>query len=274
MIGKINFLPITSYRLPVTTMPTFHTNGLVLRVTNHGENDKRARIYTPKHGKLEVFVKSARKIESKLSPHLEPMSLADCYIVRGRVDHLAGIERYDRFYGLRDSLEKLAAACWATELVDNLTKFDHPDSRIFSLLHNWYSFLEISPTERVPDRLRLSFLIALLEYLGYGLESGNCVKCKTSEQKDWFLAVRDGGIICGNCPYETEGAVVIDEAERQMIASMKNYEFKCFNLSSYRVFKEKTAKEIIFFLVAEHLDKPLVAEHFLSRLETMKEAIV
>lgn len=144
---------------------TFHTKGIVLQVRSSGEADRRVSLYTDKHGKLELFVKSARMLKSKLSPHLEPLTLVDCYIVRGRLDHLAGIERADRFLHLRNSLKLLGQAAWAAEIIDRLTKTDLPDKRIFNLLLDWFKGLERSPAT---EQRQLAFVVSLYNFLGFG----------------------------------------------------------------------------------------------------------
>lgn len=240
-------------------MSTFHTIGIVLSVKNSSENDRRAHVYTREHGKLELFAKSARRIESKLSPHLEPLTLADCYVVRGRIDHLAGIERVDRFSSLRESLGKLTAVAWAAELIDTLTKPDHTDSRVFNLLHRWITHVE--RTDNISERSRLAFCFALFNLLGYSPECGHCVKCKITESDDWLFNARDGGIICGDCRHNSSGLVLTDAARAACFVMRDE---PSFSVEPYRAIAEKNATLLLSSLLAEHLDRPLVAEVFLA----------
>ncbi|MDP3985356.1 MAG: DNA repair protein RecO, partial [bacterium] len=178
---------------------TFHTTAFVLRTINQGEHDRRAHLYSLDRGKLDVFIKSARKFASKLTPHVEPLTIVDCYVARGRIDHLAGVERLDRFSGVRGSLPRFAAAAWAAETVDLLTKWDHADPRIFHLLSSWCVFIDQLSTDRVSERLRLKFFLTLLSYLGYGLQWHACIKCRVSAHDYWAVQPTEGGVICGTC---------------------------------------------------------------------------
>lgn len=246
---------------------TFHTTGMVLRVSHSGENDRRAVIYTHDHGKLEVFVKSARRIQSKLSPHLEPITLVNCYIARGRVDHLAGIERHERFPGVRSSLRQLMAALWAAELVDVLTRPDHPDPRIFRLLEMWMLLVEAAGKDALPKTFRLAFVAALFRYLGHGLQCEACVQCKQNTDTAWIFVARDGGVRCTNCRVgAAPGGIPMSAATRATLATLAAADPPRFEMDAAETFTGRIADALLDALLAEYLDRPLATDLFVSRL--------
>lgn len=247
-------------------MSTFHTTGMVLRVSHSGENDRRASIYTHDHGKLEVFAKSARRIQSKLSPHLEPLTLVDCYVARGRVDHLAGIERHERFPGVRNTLEQLADALWATELVDVLTRPDHPDPRIFRLLEMWMLLIENSGPSLVPITFRLAFVATLFRYLGHGIQCDACMQCRRTVSMSWFFVARDGGVRCTDCFGNNAAGISMDDVSRHALATLVTNDPPRFEIEPTVELPEHTARTILEHLLAEHLDRTLRTDLFLSRL--------
>lgn len=250
-------------------MSTFHTTGMVLRVSPSGENDRRASIYTHDHGKLEVFAKSARRITSKLSPHLEPLTLVDCYIARGRVDHLAGIERHERFPGVRNTLRQLTNALWATELVDVLTRPDHPDPRIFRLLEMWVLLVEAMDQEVLPQTFHLVFVAALFRYLGHGLQCNACIQCKRTYDAAWLFVARDGGVRCTNCRNKTSSeGLAIDAAARGALAALAAADPPRFDTDTSATLPDRIAHVILQHLLAEHLDRPLATDLFISRLQS------
>ncbi|MBI4280927.1 DNA repair protein RecO [Candidatus Uhrbacteria bacterium] len=255
-------------------MPSFHTIGIVLRVQNQGEQDRRAHLYTREHGKLDLFVKSGRKMQSKLAPHLEPLTVAECFIVRGRRDHLVAIERQDRLGGARGNLQQLAMIAWAAELVDAFTKFDHPDQRIFHLLEFWCVFVERFGDGRLPERWRCLFLVSLLGYLGIGPECNICVRCKKSDEPAWLFSARDGGIICERCPHHPEGIFSLLETERLVLAEAPKQEQRRWSLIESRALKESTARMLIEALLAEHGDIPIRSEQFLRWFDREKFKLV
>lgn len=248
-------------------MSTFHTTGMVLRVSPSGENDRRASIYTHDHGKIEVFAKSARRIESKLSPHLEPITLVDCYVARGRVDHLAGIERHERFPGVRGSLRQLSAALWAAELVDVLTRPDHPDPRIFRLLEMWMLLVEAADENALPKTFRLAFVTALFRYLGHGLQCDVCVQCKQNTDTAWVFVARDGGVRCMSCSSATiSGGIAINTDIRETLAMFAAADPPRFEVGASEIIPGRIVDSLLDALLAEYLDRPLATDLFVSRL--------
>lgn len=249
-------------------MPTFHATGIVLRVSPTREDDRRASIYTKEHGKIEVFARSARRLQSKLSPHLEPLTLVDCFVARGRADHLAGIERQDRFTGVRQSLEQLTAAMWATELVDALTRPDHADPRIFRLLQIWITMVEAIGDERMPEQLRLAFVVTLFNYLGHGPQCTHCVKCKKGADHEWLFTARDGGIVCRACRSRAApGGLIITSAMQRALHLMTTQDLPTFDTDHFEALPTITTRLILDRLIAEHLDRPLATNIFLSSID-------
>ena len=71
-------------------MQEYVSEAIVLTKDAHGDLDARVSLFTKKFGKLRAKVKSARKITSKLSPHLEPGNL-----VRTRLVERNGLQVVD-----------------------------------------------------------------------------------------------------------------------------------------------------------------------------------
>ncbi len=73
---------------------TQHLLGVILAKENWRENDQVISFYSQESGKLEVFVRGARKINSKLAPLIsEPFALLDLVVVPGKNHtHLIGGE--------------------------------------------------------------------------------------------------------------------------------------------------------------------------------------
>lgn len=246
---------------------TFYTTGIVLRIEHRGESDRIAHVYTDTHGKLELFVKSGRRISSKLSPHLEEMTLASCYVVRGRIDHLAGIERVLRYEKLHTSLFHVGNAAWALELVDVLTRTDHPDRRIFDALVAWFSFLEKMRALVMPERIRLAFLIHFLDYLGYRPEFEKCVLCGVAESTPWFFSGHDGGLACTACREKARGGLIVcDVRAVQEIRAMCTQP-PAFDSGTNREISDQCARSLSDALLMNHVSHPLESLRFLATTE-------
>jgi len=243
---------------------TFHTTGIVLRIEHRGENDRVAHVYTDTHGKLELFVKSGRRMASKLSPHLEELTIAECYVVRGHLDHLAGIERVVRHDLLHTSLFHMGNAAWAVELVMLLTRPDHPDRRIFDALTAWFAFLEKMPSTILPERLRLAFLMPILDFLGYRPEFEKCVLCAASQSAQWFFSGNDGGLVCGACKQKARGGLIVCDARAVGALQTMGDQPVAFDHDAYRELNDPLARSLTDALLMNHLSRPLESLRFLA----------
>ncbi|MBU4332522.1 DNA repair protein RecO [Patescibacteria group bacterium] len=124
-------------------MSTFNTIGFVLSNYDFREADKIFSIYTATHGKIEGLAAGVRKIKSKLRAHLEPFSVVDIMIAHGRhYDRLIGATQQKNYKRIKSNYRLLIISYQLLEIVDQLTKLHHPDSRIFNLLKEAFDFYE------------------------------------------------------------------------------------------------------------------------------------
>ncbi len=234
---------------------TFYTTAFVLCLQNRGESDRWAHLYTDHYGKLEVLVRSSRELRSKLSPHLEELTLAACFIARGRVDHLIGLERLDRFSILHQSLDHLVEAAWAASIVDELTKPEHPDQRIFKLLAAWFSFLEGLDEVHHLERFHLFFLLCLLDYLGYRPDFQKCLICKNLPAHPPYFSAVNGGLLCAGCVSQEDHHLVLLKDEEW--SRLSDFEFSPrFEISAGQALGPATARQLTEALLSAHLTRP------------------
>jgi len=71
-----------SYNCPVYTI--YSTEGIILRASNSGEDDRSYLIFTKDFGLLKAEGRSVRKLQSKLRYSLQTYSFVDVSLVRGR----------------------------------------------------------------------------------------------------------------------------------------------------------------------------------------------
>src|SRR5437764_15490515 len=62
----------------------FRTPAIILKRFDLGEADRLLTLLTPRHGKIEVVAKGARKLTSAKTGHVELFTRADMLIHRGR----------------------------------------------------------------------------------------------------------------------------------------------------------------------------------------------
>src|SRR5687768_13192526 len=71
---------------PAMTVPLrdriYRTDAVVLSRLDFGEADRILTVYTPRHGKVRVIAKGARKPASRLLPHLEYFTRSRLYLAK------------------------------------------------------------------------------------------------------------------------------------------------------------------------------------------------
>lgn len=183
------------------------TKAIVLGHRDLAEHDRLYTLYTQARGKLEVRVRGARKILSKLQPPLSSISVVRVLIYEGRSRPLLiGIETAER-------LPLVAATLWRTQvasrfirLVDISTRPGIQDEELFALLRDGIHMAEhVAPKQA--SALRDAFILQLLIHAGYRPELDACVVCRHAEPAAFSAA--HGGAVCAKCTRTDPNAVLI-----------------------------------------------------------------
>lgn len=180
---------------------TYLTQAIVLNYLPFREHDARAVIYSRERGKLELVARGARKIGSKLSGHLQPLSLARIMVVRGRnFDYVGGADCVDSFAGVKSDLDKVMAAGKAVSVFDRAVKTDEPDGALFDLTRGYLGMLGSAREDGRYDFYFHGFVFKLLSLLGYGPELHACAVCRRpAEPRGNYFSPDKGGIVCHRC---------------------------------------------------------------------------
>ncbi|MCH8049114.1 DNA repair protein RecO [Patescibacteria group bacterium] len=182
---------------------TIKTQGVVLRVDPIREFDRRYRMLTPTHGKIEFVGRGAQKGKAKLASHLEPFAIVDIEIVLGRRrTTVISVERQHVFRCIAASLDLRLLAQSSLALLDRYTREDDQDEALYQELLDWLYFLD-QDLELGPARRTFflgGFILRCFKHLGYHISIDTCLSCK---QKILPLAFRwhsgKGGLVCSEC---------------------------------------------------------------------------
>ena len=157
---------------------TYLTPAIILKKYHSGDYDRQYLLYTAVGGKVTAIAKGAKKITSKLNPHLDYFSVCELMLAPGAsgIERLAGagsivcrrakINDGKQFYGY-----------YFLEAVDKLTIAKVKDEYIFSLSDHFFSQLEAVDNFNILLILN-KCLFELLKHLGYEPR----LKAKTQRQ--------------------------------------------------------------------------------------------
>ncbi len=165
-------------------MSTFVTTGYVLNVRPWREYDRLYTVLTPDHGKLELVAAGARKLSSKLSPHLQPFCEVEVMVANGRArGRLASAV-------VRDVLVPESAREPATvalgqlmlEVANVMTREGQHEAELALVLRQGLEGLSTLPKE--PDTWRpaahgllAAYLIGVLKATGLAVRLTRCEQC-------------------------------------------------------------------------------------------------
>jgi DNA repair protein RecO (recombination protein O) len=162
-------------------MATFVTQAIILAITDHSESDRQYTIYSDDHGKLQVIAKGAKKVLSKVHPHLPVGSVVEIMIATGRVfDRVATAHIVTHHRAITGDVSAMIIASYFFDVVDALVMRQAPDRDVFTIILDFLQHLD--QAENTEQRLLVlnHSLLALLQNLGYESIS------TTSEQRQLF----------------------------------------------------------------------------------------
>jgi DNA repair protein RecO (recombination protein O) len=124
---------------------TYNTRAIILNRLDFREHDSRIICYSADRGKLELVARGAKKLKSKSSGHLEPLTLTRLMVVAGKDYNYAGTALGENFYSeIKNNLDKIFTASEAVKLVEKMTREGEVDNHaeIFKLLKDFLDELE------------------------------------------------------------------------------------------------------------------------------------
>lgn len=184
----------------------YKTEAIVLRQRKLGESDRILTLHTPTYGKLDAKAKGVRKTTSRMSGYLQPLNRCMVQLAQGRtLEVIAGCETLESFHALREDLEGLSRALYASELVDRFLPERAESLSTYRLLLETLRRLQRgdaidSSASSGQDLALRYFEMRLLEESGFRPDLDRCLGCERplEPQQNYFSPVA-GGTYCPEC---------------------------------------------------------------------------
>ncbi|MBU4217212.1 DNA repair protein RecO [Candidatus Parcubacteria bacterium] len=185
---------------------TFNIQGIILKRDDFRETDGRVLVYSQEKGLMELIARGTKKAKSKLAAHLEPMSLVEIMIIRGKnYDYVGSALARDCFRNLKEDYNKIMSTGAVLRRVGEVVKAHEVDENIFFLLVDFLSSLnsvkavekdECSTTQKDYG----FFIFKLMSLLGYQPILNTCLGCGQIDQsKKLYFNAKKGGLECEHC---------------------------------------------------------------------------
>jgi len=174
-------------------MIEYLTNALVLDIEDASESDKVVYLFTKDLGKVKVKAKSARKITSKLSGHLQPLNF-----VKVRLVEKNGFQITDAL--VLDRVKASSVALAVLDFIKEMTYELQPDKNLWTLIKK--TFQNLKNNKKISYR-------PLIEALGFSPEFAGCDVC--GSKKVVYFSKTEQVFLCEKC------ALKIDKNELILI---------------------------------------------------------
>ncbi len=147
---------------------------IVLSRKDFRDYDQIISVYTQEKGKMSLLVRGVKKIVSKNSAYLEPFSIVNITVEKGKeVDYLTRVQSENYLCGIRENLQKSLVATYIVSLVDKLFSEGEVDNKFFSFLQNFLVYLD--SLKDLNDKMAVFildvFAVNLLSFFGFKLSS-------------------------------------------------------------------------------------------------------
>ncbi len=149
----------------------FKTKAIILKITDLGEVDQFLTIYSKNFGKIKVAARGAKKLQSKLRHHLQPINLSGFILVQGKNYKIVkDAILINQFLNIKKDLNKIKIAHKIINLADELIAGEEADEQIWELL---LKSLETLNQNNPGSDFFKKFKNSLVEILGYSPEHTN-----------------------------------------------------------------------------------------------------
>lgn len=174
------------------------TKGLILKEQNIGERDKLVTVLTEDFGVLRAFVRGAKAVKSKKQAATTKFCYARLSLYQGKDSYIIDeAQSIEMFFGLRDSLDKLALAEYFLELGFLFSpEAENARENLRVLLNSLYM---LAHEKRPPKMLKALTEFRLLALEGYAPNLVACDKCGCFETDVMYFDMTDGLLYCENC---------------------------------------------------------------------------
>lgn len=181
----------------------YTVDGLVIRETESGENDKRIVLLTPDRGQVTVFAKGARSLRSKYM-NSTPLFTYGNYEITERGDYawLSGASVTESFYGIRNDLERFALASYVADVVYELSGASEQACDLLRLALN--ILFAIANDCKPRPLIKAVFEFRAMCMSGYQPDLSACSVCGRTRAPYMYLDIMNGELKCAECLHKLE----------------------------------------------------------------------
>ena len=170
--------------------------GVVIRAVNLSESDRIITILTEAHGTISAYANNSRSLKSRYMAAAQLFCYGS-YILYKKGDRfwVREVELIESFFGLRDSVERMALAAYFCEVLSDVTTTEADPVTLRLALNALYAVAN----GRAPlGKIKAVFELRLAAEIGFMPDLDGCSECGRSDTT-LYLDIMDGVAVCADC---------------------------------------------------------------------------
>lgn len=175
------------------------TDGIILKETMTGEQDRLVTVLTRSNGVIKAFVNGARNPKNKNVSTTGLLCYSDLFINKTQkgVYVIREATAKEMFFSLRDDIVNLSLAQYFAELTYELAPREEDSSEFLSLILN--SLYLLSKGKRSRKIIKSVIELRMLSIAGYMPEIAYCQNCAAFESDVMYFSAYTGELYCELC---------------------------------------------------------------------------
>lgn len=214
------------------------TDGLVIKETPYGENDRLITVITREFGVISAYVTGVKSIKSKRSSATSLLAFSNFTIdKKGDTYRICEASANEIFFKAGSDIVTLSIAQYFCELCNVFRPLENECEEFLRLVLNSLHFL--TRAKRSPELIKAITELRIAVITGYAPNIVACNGCGKFESSVMYFKIDDGTLYCTDCKKENciSVSLTVLQAMRHIVYS------KFESLYSFEI-PEKSAKEL------------------------------
>ena len=195
--------------------------GVVIRAVNLSESDRIVTILTESHGTISAYANNSRSLKSRYMAAAQLFCYGS-YVLYKKGDRfwVREVELIESFFGLRNSVERMALAAYFCEVLSDVTTADADPDVLRLTLNSLYA---VANGPSLLGKIKAAFEMRLAALIGFMPDLDGCAECGRRDGV-LYLDIMDGVAVCSECreyaaAERREGALLYsgEEARRAIL---------------------------------------------------------
>jgi DNA repair protein RecO (recombination protein O) len=202
-------------------MREYRVRALSLRKTRLGESDVIVTLLAEDGCRISAVAKGARKPGSRFGARVEPYSIVDVMLHRGRtLDVITDVATVMSHQAIREDYDRSLAASVAVDFLDKSSLECQTDERLFGLATATLDAIEQARETDLPA-LVVAFLVKGMAMQGYRPQFDACASCGGRvPASETAFDLESGGPLCAECAGGVTSAIVASSGARAALRAL------------------------------------------------------